>query len=398
MSSPDPSSTPLSVRIAASKPQNQLQSPLFASLYPELRNMVFRHALTEYDDPARPYSKHEYYYRPGLEFAGKIDTNLLLTCRLIYLETHLAPVSLNEHVFWMYRAPQGRYVSDPTGYLARMTHQQRAAVRRMRFYTQLYWLESRNAEEWFSGLSVSKLAITIRHSDWWHWENGEDLRVEEPSEQWGAWVGSLPGLQELELELETLDAKREQLEERVRVALEWKFPLAKGGALIHDGAEAGKSMWQASSRMTPGHQYDDYADDDIDWDDEDLDDEDLDNYYADPTEDSSEAEGSGIAGEHVEPENYESVAKASDSDALEAATNPLASELDSEVEEYLAFEDDSGEERNPVVPTTMSDPLETTTMPDPLENLDAEGRLDLKFPLDLKLHVRKLKFVHESRL
>ncbi|KAJ7906309.1 hypothetical protein B0H13DRAFT_2021100 [Mycena leptocephala] len=90
---------PLSTRISASTVHNQQQSPLFGTLYPELRDVVFRHVLKEYDDLARPFGKHEYYYRPGFEFAGRIDTNLLLTCRSVYLETHLAPIALNEHVF-----------------------------------------------------------------------------------------------------------------------------------------------------------------------------------------------------------------------------------------------------------------------------------------------------------
>ncbi|KAJ7089268.1 hypothetical protein B0H15DRAFT_840194 [Mycena belliarum] len=250
--SPEQPPTSLSTRIAASNPQKQEQSPLFASLHPELRNMVFQHALTEYDDPERPYSKHEYYFRPRMESAGKIDTNLLLTCRRIYLETHLAPVALNEHVFWMYRGPPGHFASDPGNYLEWMTPEQRAAVRRMRFVTQLFWLENRRPTVWPAGLLVPKLAITIRHSDWWGWKNNEPLRIEEPRDGWAGWIGSVPGLQELELELETSDVKREQLEERVRVALGWTFPLAGTHvSLVHDGEEPVKSMWLGTSRMRP---------------------------------------------------------------------------------------------------------------------------------------------------
>ncbi|KAJ7201696.1 hypothetical protein GGX14DRAFT_544700 [Mycena pura] len=258
---------PLSAKITASGPHNQLQSPLFGTLFPELRNLVFINALTEYGDPTRRYSKHSWNYRPGYEYEREIATNLLLTCRLIYLETHLAPVAQNEHVFWMYRPPPGPFVSDPEGYFQRMTLQQRAAIQRVRFFTQMYWLESRIAPDravssakswnavqpWTEGLSVPKLSITIRHSDWWHWETGNPLRMAEPHESngWGSWVGSVPGLQELELEMESIDAKSEELEQLVRAALKWKFPLAHGGCLVHDGKQPTKSVWLGTSTLEP---------------------------------------------------------------------------------------------------------------------------------------------------
>ncbi|KAJ7906281.1 hypothetical protein B0H13DRAFT_2020946 [Mycena leptocephala] len=192
----------LSTRISASNVHTQLQSTLFTTLFPELRNIVFTLALTEYDDPTRPYSKHECFYRPGFEFAD-----------------------------------------DP---------QQREAVSQVRFFTQMFWLEGRKFQEWPAGLAVRKLAITIRHSDWWFWENGEALRIKAPREGWGAWVGSIPQLEELELEFETIEPKKEQLEERVRVAQGWRFPLADGASLVHDGEAPVKSMWAGTSRMAPG--------------------------------------------------------------------------------------------------------------------------------------------------
>ncbi|KAJ7089310.1 hypothetical protein B0H15DRAFT_840329 [Mycena belliarum] len=286
------SEQPLSTRIAASNPRNQEQSPLFSSLHPELRNLVFRHALTEYDDPERPYSKHEYYFRPGMESASKIDTNLLLTCRLIYLETHLAPIALNEHVFWMFRGPPGRFVSNHERYFDRMTHEQRAAVRRVRFVTQLFWLESQKHRDvvWPTGLLVPKLAITIRHSDWWYWEDSQPLHIEEPRYGWAGWVGSVPGLQELELELETIDAQREQLEEQVRIALGWTFPLdGTHVSLVHDGEEPVDSMWLGTSRMDPENFNNGWGSGD----EEDSDDDDEEESDDEEGGDDDDLEGSG---------------------------------------------------------------------------------------------------------
>ncbi|KAJ7906308.1 hypothetical protein B0H13DRAFT_2194282 [Mycena leptocephala] len=165
----------------------------------------------------------------------------------------------------MYRAPPGSFSNRSSHkYFQRMTPQQRAAVRQVRFFAQLFWLEGRRSrfQEWAAGLAIRKLVITIRHSDWWNWENSVPLHIQPPAEGWAAWVGSIPELQELELEFETIEPKREELEERVRVALGWKFPLKDGGELVHDGEAPARSSWVGTSRMSPqthGHQMDEAA-------------------------------------------------------------------------------------------------------------------------------------------
>ncbi|KAK7044744.1 hypothetical protein R3P38DRAFT_2880584 [Favolaschia claudopus] len=235
--------------------RNQLQSPLFGTLFPELRNAIFVLVLAEHDDTSRPYSKHEYFYRPGVQFARKTDTNLLLTCRLIYSETHLLPIILREHVFWMHRGPPRSIAHHDFGhniYFDRLTAEQRAAVCNVRFFTQLLWLESRKSQRWATHLAIRKLTIVVRHSDWWFWENEEHLRIQSPQEGWASWIESIPGLEELQLEFETIEPKTEQLEERVRVALGWEFPLSDGTMLIHDGESPVKSTWMGTSRLTPG--------------------------------------------------------------------------------------------------------------------------------------------------
>ncbi|KAJ7698690.1 hypothetical protein B0H17DRAFT_1050428 [Mycena rosella] len=368
MSEHPTSTETLSAKISASDPHNQAQSPIFAIMYPELRNIIFRHALTEYDSPARPYSKHSYCFRPGFKFAGKIDTNLLLACRLIYLETHLAPIALNEHVFWMCRGPPDRVESDPDAYFVRMTPQQRAAVRRVRFFTQLYWLETQEAQEWLPGLVIPELAITIRHSDWWYWESSEPLRIMNPDEGWGGWVGSMPGLRQVQLELETIDDQREQLEERVQVALSWSFLHPQGSrSLIHDGDDPAISMWLGTSRLSPARYYEE--------EDEEYGDEE---YYGDSDEEGG-SEDSG--GTDVE-----------DGTGIQRSENQLRL-VDDKVETEtsgVGSAEASGSQQ--LVPVAAS---EEAFAP---KELDREAELDLKFPLDLKFHVRKLRFIIDSRL
>ncbi|KAF7360279.1 hypothetical protein MVEN_00757200 [Mycena venus] len=204
--------------------------------------MVFIHVLTECDDPTRPYSKHEYYYRPGFEFAGRIHTNLLLTCRLIYLETHLAPIALNEHVFWMRRGPPRSGISNNDNghdaYFHKMTPQQRAAS------SGVGGARSAQADHCDSALRLVALGGPRA-----------SLRIAPPQQQWSAWIESIPQLEELELEFETIEPKKEQLEERVRVALGWKFPLKDGTTLVHNGEKPVQSLWAGTSRLAPGHGY-----------------------------------------------------------------------------------------------------------------------------------------------
>lgn len=83
----------------------QCDSPLFNCIPPEVRNHIFKLALIAYEDPTRRYRWNAYYYRPGYTCAHEIDTNLLLTCRLVHAETASLPASINEHVSWYKRGP-----------------------------------------------------------------------------------------------------------------------------------------------------------------------------------------------------------------------------------------------------------------------------------------------------
>ncbi|KAF7323710.1 hypothetical protein MKEN_00591900 [Mycena kentingensis (nom. inval.)] len=296
---------PLSVQLAATPSHEQLQSPLFTTLFPELRTIIFTIALTEYDDKTRPYSKHSWCYRPGFTHAGKISTGLLATCRRVYFEagTHTAAVALNEHVFWMNRHPEdnGRRIEFM---LPAFSEEQRAKIDSVRFFAQMYWLEGRRAlraprlaldfADLASnptlpplGLNPSPIDITIpapphappahpqtptnlphralhpqspltiRHSDWWYWEQHQPLRMDRPEKSWGAWIGSIPGIEVLELELETIDAKKAELEGIVRGAVGWRIPLnadgeeGEGWVLVHDGERPRESMWLGTSALAP---------------------------------------------------------------------------------------------------------------------------------------------------
>src|SRR5205823_2639649 len=90
-------------------------------------------------------------YRPNFHYGKQIYTDLLRTCRRIYLETSLLPVSENDHVFWTHYAPEHvQDPADPDRYFARMTAEQRRAVCSIQIFASQSWLEDGQSD---SGLS-----------------------------------------------------------------------------------------------------------------------------------------------------------------------------------------------------------------------------------------------------
>ncbi|KAF8177038.1 hypothetical protein BJ912DRAFT_884393 [Pholiota molesta] len=216
----------------ASDPQDG--SPLFITIPPEIRNRIFAFALTSYDDKSHPYPEDAYYYRPGYHYRQRIDTALLATCRRIYSETHDLPVSQNEHVFWgsADRAPPGLKFSDsPRHYFKQMTLDQRKAVVDVHLFTQLFWLE-RTFPHVCNEMNPKRIKITIRHTDWWYWENNKPLVM---NTGWGDNLKSIKELEVLEVELETMERDKAQLDAIVKSMNTWTFALDGDRKLTTEG-------------------------------------------------------------------------------------------------------------------------------------------------------------------
>ena len=258
----------------------QIASPLFSTLPAEIRSHIFYYAILAYPDPARPYSKHSFWYRPGYTHARAITVNLLLTCRRVYLETDLLSVVHNEHIIW--GVEKSRIPPRSTNYLLHDRHlklSQRNAVRFVHLFTQQFWLEDWKNQwlaftnSWPEG-GPERIRITIRHTDWWYNLLGENsplaldpkrkgrARVGDwvPNHQpyesgsWGSRFANLAGLKKFEMELETIEAKRNQLDTIVERARTWRFPLRDGNVLIMDEEEnIDKSAWTGSKHFKGLH-------------------------------------------------------------------------------------------------------------------------------------------------
>lgn len=225
----------------------QSDSPLFNRIPPEVRNEIFKLALTVYEDPkSRKYRASAYYCRPGFTRAHRTDTDLLLTCRRVYWETFRLPASINEHTSWYWRKPPGIKnnlipIDDRPCSIIR-----RQGLRTVHVFAQQIWLE----EVGFTGFTglweyacPTTLIITLRHSDWWWWESEEPLnfdpkqegkastekysRPSDPFEprSWGGQFRKIKGLRKLQLELETVDKKKSELDAIVDRAGGWEFTL-----------------------------------------------------------------------------------------------------------------------------------------------------------------------------
>lgn len=247
-------------RITPDNMNDQPHCPLFTIIPPEVRNRIYEFSLEYGDtDPStRPaYRKRALYYRPGFQRPRRINTALLQTCRRIYFEAYLVPIATNEHTFWLHRAPPHvKNAASPEQYFGRMTPDQRAAVQHLHFFMQQYCLEGLWGQICRSlggiGVRPRKITITLRHSDWWLWEDNYDLGIDPFQDRrvdaremrrwmqvpgyrnkvirrnsaWGYQFQHVPSLEEIEIEFETVMRKKAQLDAIVAwAAKEWIFPL-----------------------------------------------------------------------------------------------------------------------------------------------------------------------------
>lgn len=181
----------------------------------------------------------------------------------------------NEHVIWGVEKP--RIPPGSTNYLLNDRHMkvsQRNAVQYVHLFTQQFWLEDWKNQwlafttSWPEG-GPEKITITIRHTDWWYNLLGENsplaldpkrkgrARVgdwvpdEHPYESgsWGSRFANLKGLKKFEMELETIEAKRKELDTIVERAQSWKFPLGDSNVLVMDEENIEMSAWTGSKHF-----------------------------------------------------------------------------------------------------------------------------------------------------
>lgn len=102
------------------------------------------------------------------------------------------------------------------------------------------------------------------NSDWWWWESSAPLLLDaktrgtkgnasafRPSgaadgfhvHSWGHQFSAIKGLKTFELELETVEGKRKELDEIVIRAADWHLPLGDGNVLVLNPARTKRTGW-----------------------------------------------------------------------------------------------------------------------------------------------------------
>jgi len=226
----------------------QTACPLFQNVPPEIRNRIFQHALLSYEDLSAVYPNDAHYSRPGFRYASHIDARLLCTCKLIYLETRFLPVMADEHVFWCERPPPNlRLASNPQQYFARFSKEHRDHVEKVHFFTQQWYLEGRFPQQCLlESMRPRVLHITLRHGDWWYWEDNNPLDL-KPG--WAANLKNIERLQELVLELETMERDKAQIYAIAERVKKEKIPLSGGRVLSAADVPLVKRDWMGPAKL-----------------------------------------------------------------------------------------------------------------------------------------------------
>ncbi|KAI0107709.1 hypothetical protein F4776DRAFT_423893 [Hypoxylon sp. NC0597] len=256
--------TPLHAKILSIPAALQDESPLFGVLPAEIRTFIFSLALTDYPDPTpdKQYAAETCYTRPHYFAPRKTDTALLRTCRAAYAECWFLPFVLQEQVHWL--TAQDRAPPEYRVHASRQTLRSRlqqireqrggdeiVEIEGLRVFAQMYKLEGGQLATLLRtpGLYPRRLTLTIRHTDWWNWEEDLPLRFEA---RWIETVSDvLPSsVREFCIELESLERKKDQVDSIAKQMREkWFFKRTDGAALFPDvtGGNVEVSRWSGTS-------------------------------------------------------------------------------------------------------------------------------------------------------
>ncbi|KAK8206084.1 hypothetical protein HDK77DRAFT_448660 [Phyllosticta capitalensis] len=197
----------------------QQQSPLWGKLPAEIRNQIFELAVSQHFDETREYPVGSYYRRPGYTHAFKVCTALLQTCRLAWLEAHSIPMRSATIPIWEHQERGPPKWLRPynysrimlwggRGHSSSLTAANRLDLDHVHFFTQLVYLEDGSPNRLFRKrhFNPRRVTITIRHTDWWNWEDDHDLDLSD-------FDLFLPNTTEqLVIEFETIVRKKPQLD------------------------------------------------------------------------------------------------------------------------------------------------------------------------------------------
>lgn len=248
----------------------QSASPLF-KVPREIRDYIFKLALTTYEDPSKPcnvetqvpgcYQRSFPHHRPGHYHHLRTDTALLRTCRLVHNETALLAVSINTHTLCYPEIQIYSFAMSTiaTPYFTHMTSAQLTAVQHIHIFANRSRLRAEDTGRYINYspfaelgcLRVTKekkageggytcgiggpypktITITIRNCDW-SVRNYTHFDLEANMLRNRHWENVLGGLKELRMELEVEDKEKEVLLPVINKLKEYQFNIGGEELLI----------------------------------------------------------------------------------------------------------------------------------------------------------------------
>ncbi|KAF5691877.1 hypothetical protein FDENT_3245 [Fusarium denticulatum] len=246
--------------ILAKTPIPQDESPLYAKLPGEVRDSIFSYVLTDHPDPTpnKKFKENSCYTRPSYLAAQSTDTRLLRTCRAIYRETWFKPFLLREHTEWATgedRAPPPHKapprLRPMLAKISKSLGTDSVEIERLRVFAQMYRLQENGLREVLRTphLAPRTITLTIRHTDWWYWEEDEPLHFD------GNWIEGVcqvltPSTTQFCIELESLERKKDQVDKIAKQMVDsWFFKRPDGVILYADTSDSNRkvSRWSGSS-------------------------------------------------------------------------------------------------------------------------------------------------------
>ncbi|CAD0085124.1 unnamed protein product [Aureobasidium vineae] len=242
---------------ASDAAHEQSQSALFSVLPGEIRMTIWNYALADYQDETQLYDDATCYKRPDYFAPRKTDTVLLRTCKRIYQEAWFLPWTNAEQTFYLTstdrRPPRTTTPREMQQILLAISKTQTMPIiQHVRVFPQLYALENGQRLQDILNLRFfypKVITITIRHTDWWFWESDNNLHFDAT---WVDFCRFPNSLTELRVAFESLERKKDQIDDVVNQAMEgWVFRRKDDTELSARDCEPGIMRWSGSS--TWGH-------------------------------------------------------------------------------------------------------------------------------------------------
>jgi hypothetical protein len=241
------------LNLAPDSVHDQSQSGLFSVLPGEIRNHIWNYALADYQDETQLYDDATCYKRPDYLAPRKTDTVLLRTCKRIYQEAWCLPWTNAEQTFYLTssdrRPPRTTTPSNMQKTLLAISKTQTMPIiQHVRIFPQLYALESGQRLQDILNLKFfypKVITITIRHTDWWFWESDNNLHFDAT---WVDFCRFPNSLTELRVAFESLERKKDQIDDVVKQAVEgWVFRRKDDTELSAKDCEPEIMRWSGSA-------------------------------------------------------------------------------------------------------------------------------------------------------